>query len=109
MSRIPKPQRNPEKLPIWAQKHIQNLTKNLEDAYRRLEEGPADSNAFLDPYGNCRPLGIGSIEFRIGDDRFNIWVDPARNQLRIMSLNHICPMVVLPNAANTIYISTLPR
>jgi hypothetical protein len=47
-----------DRLPKWARERILRLERNVEHLEAKLSTGPADSNAFLDPYSDSpRPLG----------------------------------------------------
>lgn len=46
------------RLPKWAQERIDLLERSVEHYKAKLEEGPANSNTFADPYSDARrPLG----------------------------------------------------
>lgn len=57
-----------DKLPKWVREEIVRLRSNVVYLERKLSIGPADSNAFLDPYSETpRPLGTNRmIKFHTG-------------------------------------------
>jgi hypothetical protein len=64
------------KLPKYARDEIGRLRRNLDDAYRRLEAGPDDSDTFASPFANMTPLGRGvRIRFVVGDEERQEYVD----------------------------------
>lgn len=62
-----------ERLPKWAQAHIEKLKRDLAYAHAKLEAGPEDSDTFADPHHDVqRPLGKRpTIAFQMGEDRWD--------------------------------------
>ena len=92
------------KLPKWAQQEIGRLERDLEDARRRLSEGPMDSNTFADPYSESpRPLGRDTlIEFRAGEtfgERFRVYLRDG-----VLEVGGGDGVAVLPRASNVVEI-----
>lgn len=64
------------KLPKYVAQEIERLSGNVEYLRRKLQAGPEDSNAFLDPHSEePRPLGKNPvIKFQSGDGEMDGFV-----------------------------------
>jgi len=62
-----------DRLPKWAAEEIVRLRNKIDGLNRVISAGPADSNAFLNPYRDFpTPLGKDpTIQFRDGEDPLN--------------------------------------
>lgn len=101
------------KLPIWAQKELERLERDVDRYKAKLSEGPEDSRAFLNPY-SAAPTPLGSdprVQFKLGKDRFghdfevNLTIDG--NLLYVYGSGG--RLAFLPNASNTGYIEVRDR
>lgn len=99
-----------DKLPKHAREEIILLRSNVAHLERKLSVGPADSNAFLDPYGRApRPLGNNPmIKFATGeeDELEGFHVQFVDGELRIqgMAPRYDDYLAVLPMSGNYVAI-----
>jgi hypothetical protein len=99
------------RLPKYAQQHIELLESSLEAARAKLQEGPEDSTATLDPYHdtNRKPLGRNPhIRFKSDNGtRYDLRHDAAANTLKISgnAPNHWDTFVVIPDVSNAVIIT----
>jgi hypothetical protein len=102
------------RLPKWAQQRISYLERDLEHARKKIQDGPKDSNATLNPYSPelFTPLGK-DVTIQFGSEEgtnFTVKHDGAKDQLQIHQ--HGEPyghrLVILPRGANSLVLATSP-
>lgn len=94
-----KPAHDRSKLPVWAQRELERLERDLEYNRAKLRQGPEDSVAFAEPYSDApRPLGPDPhIEFHVGGGKVQVSI--KNDALNIMGMDGI---LVAPQAGNVI-------
>lgn len=106
--------RDRARLPVWAQREIERLERDLASARAKLAVGPEDSDTFADPYSaDRRPLGRGTtIEFVLDDDRDRIRVrldQDSRGRVYLdVNASSSC-LTLQPRSSNAIEITTEGR
>ena len=97
------------KLPVWAQREIERLERDIEHYKGVLSHGPEDSRVFADPFSSApRPLGPNPlIEFRVGDDsisdRIRVRLEDRNDDTRIY-VSGGTRMFIYPLAGNSVEI-----
>lgn len=58
------------KLPKWAQRHIENIERDLEHWRAKALSGPDDASIFVREYPDSKPIAdrTDSIDFVLGDE-----------------------------------------
>lgn len=102
------------KLPKWAQRHIETLTRDLAHAHAKLSEGPGNSDTFADDYVTpARPLGRETrIVFYVSEphptsgirDYIDCRLDDGR-----LHVSGTSPLIVEPRSANGVDIRLAGR
>lgn len=98
-------ERDITKLPVWAQRKIEVLQRDISYLNSKLAAGPENSNTFADPYSSApRPLGDSpTVEFVVGPDKL-------RDRIRVrvegdeIDVNGSTIMTVRPRAGNSVRI-----
>jgi hypothetical protein len=95
------------RLPKWAQREIERLTRDVEHYKARLEVGPEDSDTFASPYSDAAtPLGVGTvIEFRFGE-RWDAKI-MARLEGDRLIVSGGSRIAVFPNASNVVEVGVI--
>lgn len=100
-----------DRLPKHAREEIILLRNTVESLRAKLRVGPADSNVFLNPYGeNPTPLGTNPmLQFKTGEraeDVEGFTVQFVGDELRVqgMAPSHEDYMAVLPMSGNYVAI-----
>lgn len=100
-----------DKLPKYVRQYIEILEGNLEAARLKIQEGPEDSTAVVDPYHdtNRRPIGRNPhIRFTSDNGtRYDLRHDAAADTLKISgnAPNHRDTFVVIPDVSNAVIIT----
>lgn len=101
-----------ERLPKWAQAHIDRLTRDLNAARDRIEEVTGqvpESPVTVDPYGDPYHLRPSStVEFKVDNDltvRVHLRRDNSGKMVLDLNSTGRKYMAVLPRAANSAYIT----
>ncbi|HVH13099.1 MAG TPA: hypothetical protein VM759_08610 [Longimicrobium sp.] len=99
------------RLPKYAQDHITRLERDLETARKKVQDGPRDSNATLNPYSQelFTPLGK-DVTIQFGDEdgtNFTVKHDGTKNTLDIHTHGEKYGdrLVVLPRSSNAIILT----
>jgi hypothetical protein len=102
------------RLPKWAQNRISYLERDLQAAHKKIQDGPVDSNATLNPYSQemFTPLGK-DVTIQFGDVdgvNFTIKHDGTKNTLDIHAHGEKYGdrLVILPRSSNAIILTHAP-
>jgi hypothetical protein len=97
------------RLPKYAQSEIMYLTRALEQALAKLQEGPEEANAFLNPYRNDyrKPLGQ-DVTIQFGDEdgvHFVVKHESDKARLDVIAYgDHVDRMYVAPRGGNCVHV-----
>lgn len=101
------------RLPKWAQERIKLLEGNVVHLERKLATGPADSNAFLNPYSSApTPLGknpMVAYGLRDGVGEFNVQFKDGELVVQGMAPSYVDYLAVLPQSGNQVMIKHLRK
>lgn len=101
------------RLPKWAQDRIKLLESNVVHLERQLATGPADSNAFLNPYSESpTPLGKNPVvAYGPHGDLKEFTVQFKDGELTIQGLapSYTDYLAVLPQSGNQVLIKHLRK